>query len=484
MNRRLELPAELWSEILGLPEHTLEDLKAIRYVCRTWNNIISCILFNTLYLPWKQRNRPLDQERLKRSIDLLRHIASSPNFARHFEVISIDTDLCFQVSCGQMPWESTSSWKSRVTAIITRKRRLDLWACIQDVIPHLTALRRMDIPWSHGLCPQMEPIIASLPPLATLAVNSERQLFPFEALSQLRGLTTLQAGSLTKTTNYITPIITNNPQLKKIDLKWWEGEVDLRALFAGCPLGTPACVESFMGHTLTVPHFRHLTSLQVDAEAPEALWDILRRETVHLVRVHICSVSIAFVRYVASYRGIERLELKLWAVKCPANVDSLWEVISLHKTTLCLLALGSRICTLCTPTIQHLQCLRSLKRLTLAIPSVSDPPDPSKIDAELEEEERIVNEFLDHLEDWPELEVVMFEHEVHQYESDHVWRILEGQSFGDCRRLEIRIDSYLYDGWPRIRHSLKSAYVMMRLHDGSFAFRIMSQSGSLVESQR
>ncbi|KAF9018867.1 hypothetical protein BDZ89DRAFT_1073482 [Hymenopellis radicata] len=474
MNSRLELPAELWSEILGS-------------VCRIWNNIISCILFNTLYLPWKQRNRvysghsfqPLDQERLKSSIDLLRHIASSPNFGRHFEVISIDTDLCSQVSCGQMPRESTSSWKSRITAIITRKRRRDLWACIQDVIPHLTSLRRMDIPWSHGLCPQMEPMIASLPPLATLAVDSKRQLFPFEALSQLRGLTTLQAGSLTKTMNYITPIITNNPQLKKIDLKWWEGEVDLRALFAGRPLGTPACVESFVGYTLTVsdatsrfPHFRHLTSLQVDAEAPEALWDILRRETVHLVRVHICSVSIAFVRYVASYRGIERLELKLWAVKCPANVDSLWQVISLHKASLCLLALGSRICTLCTPTIRHLQ----------SIPSVSDPPDPSKIDAELKEGERIVNEFLDHLEDWPELEAIMLEHEVHQYDSDHVWRIIEGQSFGDCRRLEIRIDSYRYEysQWPRIRHCLKSAYAMMRLHDGSFAFRIMSQSGSLV----
>ncbi|KAF9029337.1 hypothetical protein BDZ89DRAFT_1038562 [Hymenopellis radicata] len=326
MNRRLELPAELWSEILGSPGHTQQDLKANRYVCRAWNNIISCILFDTLYLPWNPRHSGDSfriQQRLKRSIGLLRHIASSPHFACHFKVISIDTGLCCQVN-GQMPWESTSSWNSCITltAIIARKRRRDLWARIQHVIPHLTALQRMDISWSDRSCPQMEPIIASLPPLATLAVQSWQHSIPFAVLSHLRGLTTLQVAYKTMAIDDIVPIITNNPQLKKIDLRRSSGKVDLCALFSGHPLDTPACVESFaVNGTLTVsdatsrfPHFRQLTSLRVN-EAPAALWDILRRETVHLVRVYIGSVSSAFVLYISSYRGIEELEFVLWAVQ-------------------------------------------------------------------------------------------------------------------------------------------------------------------------
>ncbi|KAF9008113.1 hypothetical protein BDZ89DRAFT_552012 [Hymenopellis radicata] len=158
------------------PDLELDDIKNSRFVSRTWNGIASRILFDTLYVPWSPRERPYSddscqtrvQQRVNSCIDLLCHVTSSPHFASLIQAVCIDPVQCSETQYGYTRVADTTTM---------REKKIELWSCAQRAFPKLTSLRRVEIPSCNCYFPHsdrldldMKPIIAALPPFATLVV--------------------------------------------------------------------------------------------------------------------------------------------------------------------------------------------------------------------------------------------------------------------------------------------------------------------------
>lgn len=414
------LLSALFSELLYKIASLLnrEEQRTLRLVSKTFCCVATPLVFETVSIRLSRSRRD------RKCLALLKALKTRAGLAQHVQ--------CLLINGFYHPsYENETLWH-----VITNGQERDVrkkGKRLLEAIPSLISLRTLHFYNFHPgvLSPSSVDSImhalSRLPCLSHLSIDfheqHEQSPTPI-SYSEFHDLERIGFGGRHMLDN-ISPLVARSPNVVHLSLlveqDTEEAPTAASSIFSDLPKGRYSRVQQLtiagrgivlpaQDVSLIVPHLHHLTSLwiYIDDVAP-GFWSALRIEKICLRDVSVDIVNDALLEYLASYSGVTSMTL---VHKRPVNpghhVDisfRFWgEILPRHADTLLTLIVRpnfERSGGWCIDT-RSLGAIRKCKRLEIL---------RVKLDREIfkwEDRTNIISQTLDHLHEWPALNVLDF----------------------------------------------------------------------------